>query len=819
MARRLKWFFIFCFGCALIGLTAIVVISWNLPSVSSLKNFHPKVVSEVFSNEYVKIGEFYQERRILVPLSQLPPLLVKAFISAEDAAFFEHRGISPTGILRAFIKNMLAGEVKQGGSTITQQVAKALLLTPERSLIRKIREAILAFKMEGFLTKEEILEIYLNQIYLGHSAYGVQAAAQVYLNKDVADLSLGEIAMLAGLTSAPSRDNPHVSLKRAREQQSYVLHRMLDEKYITKKELKAALEENISPEKNANLNLRYAPYFVEHVRRYVTEKYGDQLVLTGGLQIFTTLNTSAALSAQKALRKGIEELDRHQGYRGPLKNVNEVEWPATIQKLSTALGDKPLEPDQKYKALVTKVDDKKGLVFVSLGTQSGVIPIKEMEWARKPDPEKLWSNHLIKKPSEALKPGDVIRIQKAETQNKKYKDIPSGTIVLSLAQEPIAQGALVALDPLTGAIHAMVGGYDFSKSEFNRAVQARRQPGSAFKPIIYVTALDKGYTPASLILDAPIVYDDPSTEFRWKPKNFGGKFHGETIFRDCLIKSINIPSIKIIQDIGIDSVLQKAENLGISSPLSRDYSLALGSSGITPLELVSAYAVFAAGGKKFDTPIFIKKIINRDGKILEQNLAEDPGIDLLSQAEKVTQQLNLKKTHTHAMEVGKDVNAELPEGYVLSPQTAYIMTHLLKQVIRSGTGRRAAAVNRPAAGKTGTTNDNLDAWFIGYTPNLVAGVWVGFDEMKTLGVREEGGRAASPIWLKFMQETLKDTPEKDFQIPEGLVFAQIDTKTGKLATERTQKAIFEVFREGTEPKETSEEAQSRKSPQQFFLQD
>jgi len=818
----LTWSVLFFFLASLVlGVLLLAFISLKLPSVASLQKFRPPIVSEVYSDEYVKIGEFYQERRIYVPLNQVPPLLVKAIVASEDAQFFEHKGISLTGILRAFLKNLIAGQVKQGGSTITQQVAKGLLLNPERSLTRKLKEAVLAFKMEKYLSKEQILEVYLNQIYLGHSAYGIAAAAQVYFGKNLSDLTLGEVAMLAGLTRAPSRDNPYTNFKRAIEQQQYVLSRMLEEKYITETDYKTALTEKIVPSTQPNLNLKYAPYFVEHVRRYVTEKYGVEKVLTEGLQIFTMSNVQAALVAQKALREGLEELDRHQGYRGPIETVPKMQRAAYIEKLKEALGEVPLDSSLMYTALVTEVKDDSGLTSVSLGSQSGVIPIEEMKWARKPNSLELWTNNLIEKPSQALKVGDVIWVRPLATvpSDPLIKKIALGTKLFTLTQEPVVQGAIVAIEPVSGAIHSMVGGYDFEKSEFNRAVQAKRQPGSAFKPFIYAAALDFGYTPASMLVDAPIVYDDPTTEFHWRPKNVGGKFYGDSIFRDCLIESRNVPTIKIVQDLGIDTIINYALKIGITSPLSRNFSLALGSSGVTPLELISAYAVFASGGKKFREPISIKKIVDRDGKVLERNLFHDPSLDLIEQTLLVEQEISSEELEKQATEIGKDVKAELPSGYALSPQTAFIMTHLLKQVISSGTGRRAAAINRPAAGKTGTTNENHDAWFVGYTPALVAAVWLGFDEASPLGVSEEGGRAATPIWLAFMQEALAKTPSTDFQVPEGVIFVQIDPKSGKLATAKTKNPVFEVFREGTQPKETSEEAEKKKSSQQFFLQE
>ncbi len=814
--KRLIFVFALLVLLALVSVAGFLVFSWHLPSVASLKRFRPPVSSEVFSSEYVKIGEFFRERRIYVKLHQTPPFLVKAFIAAEDAAFFEHGGISPEGIVRAFVKNMAAGQVKQGGSTITQQVAKALLLTPERSFIRKAREVALALKMEKFLTKEEILEIYLNHVYLGSGAYGVQAAAQTYFNKDVMSLTPGEMALLAGLTKAPSRDSPLSDPERALGRRNYVLKRMLEESYITQEQHDEAVREPLTLATETNLNLRYAPYFVEYVRRHLIEKYGEDLVLAGGLQIYTTARVRDSLAATQAVRAGLEELDRHQGYRGPLEHVADADHAAFLAKLRREQPAPPKERDTSLRALVTAVRDKEGLTQVDLGFGGGVISLESMRWARKPDFERYWESALITRPSQALKPGDAILVRLAEeVENSAKPPFKSARAVL-LFQEPLVQGALIAIDPTDGGIRAMVGGYDYQKSEFNRAIQAKRQPGSAFKPIIYSAALDHGFTPARVIVDSPIVYDDPTHASTWKPKNYEGTFAGDTIFRDCLIKSRNVPTVKILQEIGIDAAIEYARKFGITSDLAKDFSLALGSSAVTPLELVSAYTVFATGGKRVE-PVGILKVVDREGNVLERNLYEDPALGINDQIAAREQALAARKGAQDAVAAGKDPKASLPAGYVLSPQTAFLMTHLLKEVIRVGTGARAAAINRPAAGKTGTTNENYDAWFLGFTTDLVSGVWVGFDQASSLGVREMGGASASPIWLSYMQEALKGKPVVDFSVPDGVVFAQIDPQTGKLATSKTQGPIFEAFHEGTEPKETADEAQKKKSQQNFFL--
>jgi len=771
--KALAWTLLFSGGTvSLVALVFFLWFTWTLPSVKSLRSFKPPASSEVFSEEYIKIGEFFHpERRVFLGLHQTPPLMVKAFIAAEDSDFFKHRGISFIGILRAFLKNMLAGQVKQGGSTITQQVAKSLLLSPERTFVRKARELLLALKMERFLSKEQILEIYLNQVYLGNGAYGIQAAAQTYFRKDVAGLTVAQMALLGGITKAPSRDNPHTDPVRALNRRNYVIKRMYEEEYITKADAESAMAEPIAVKKESDLNLEFAPYFVEHLRRYVMEKYGDDLVYRGGLQIYTTARAVDALAANKALRKGLEDLDRRQGYRGPIEHLNEEDRASFLSKLKTSQPSLPVLIDSNLKALVLDVRDRDGKVLVDVGFTSGTITIESMKWARVPNPDRYWENDFIDRPSKALRVGDVIWV--------RYASEEKGETFFTLSQIPEAQGALVSLDPRNGSIRSMVGGYDYEKSEYNRAVQAKRQPGSAFKPLIYTTALDHGFTPASIIMDSPIVYDDPSKDSAWKPKNFEGDFQGPTIFRDCLIKSRNVPTVKILQQIGIPPVIQYAKRLGITSDLAEDYSLALGSSSISPLELANVYSEFASLGRKV-TPFSIKKIVDRGGKVLEQNDWDDPGASLDDQAKVLIDQTSDQDALTKATELGKDLKNPLPENFVLTPQTAYMITHLLKDVIRSGTGTKAQALNRPAAGKTGTTNDNFDVWFVGFTPSLVAVVWIGFDQGRSLGAREMGGHAATPVWVDYMQEALAGRPVLDFQVPDGIAFAQIDQKTGKL---------------------------------------
>ncbi|MCI5071738.1 PBP1A family penicillin-binding protein [bacterium] len=790
-----------------VGLLFLSYISWNLPSVKSLKNYQPYVGSEVFTRDQVKIGEFYSQRRVFLPIEKIEKKVIDAFLAGEDANFYSHSGISFMGIMRAAIKNFVAGSYKQGGSTITQQVAKILLLSSEKKLIRKLREILLAFKIERSLSKDEILEIYLNEIYLGDSAYGVQAAAQTYFGKNSSELNLAQIAMIAGLTRAPSRDNPRKSLENAQNKKNYILGRMHDEGYIDKNTLQLALNEPLQLESALDLNLRYAPYFVEHVRREVMAKYGADEVLKKGLKIYTTIHSKAAIAAHEAIKKSVVQIDKHQGYRGPIANIEESNIEELLAKLEQ---DNPaqLNNDHIYQALVTDVDDKKKTVSIDLAFTQGTIDLENMDWARKPNENVYWAYHKIKKPSQALKKNDHIYVQWLKEQS------------FTLYQKPEVQAALIAVNPFNGMIEAMVGGNDFERSEFNRAIQAKRQPGSAFKPIVFASALEKGYTPASVIVDSPIVYDDPALQTIWKPKNYAGEFHGNTIFRDCLIRSRNIPSIKILQDVGIPHLSNFAKRMGINTPLEENLSLALGASAISPLELVTAYSVFASGGQKLKPTQSIIKVVNAQGDVLEQNYSDEVLEQKIPYPDPYTNNTIDPERYEQALNSIIEEDTDLPDDYAMSPQHAYIMTHLLKEVISVGTGARARDIDRPAAGKTGTTNDNHDAWFIGFTPQMVSAVWFGYDDASlSLGVLEDGGRIASPVWLDFMKNTLEGSPSVNFTKPEGLTYVEIDSKTGLLASQASEKTVKEYFVEGTEPTLSNEEKPEQSTSSQDFFMD
>ncbi|MBU0969246.1 MAG: PBP1A family penicillin-binding protein [Proteobacteria bacterium] len=729
-------------------------IKQDLPQISSLDDYRPATVTSVFSDDGRKIGEFYKERRIVIPLSDMPPNLINAFVAAEDSRFRTHPGIDLQSILRAFIKNFRAGEVVQGGSTITQQVTKSFLLTPERTYKRKIKEALLAYQIEKRFTKDEILYLYLNQIYLGHGAYGVEAAAENYFGKHAKELSLAECAMMAGLPQAPSRYSPFRFPDRAKQRQIYTLNRMKEEGMISNLSVTEAIDTKLDIKPRVNWFIERVPCYTEHVRRYVEKKYGEDALYNQGLNIHTAVNIELQKMGQNAVVKGLIELDQRTGYRGPVKNISALQVESFSQGVAEQINGNLLDRESIYQGVVLSVDDENKVTRVRVGNFHGLIRLKTMTWARKPDPEVAYYEAAVKNPSQVFELGDIIlvRLVGEGVETDEYE--------FALYQEPIAQSALLSIEAETGHVKTMIGGRDYRNSQFNRAYQSRRQPGSAFKPIIYAAALDKGYTAASVIIDSPVVFEDSARDSVWKPRNYKEQFYGDTLFREALAKSRNVVTIKILQDIGIDYVINYARKLGITSEISHDLSIALGSSGVSLLELVNAYSVFSNLGYLIE-PVFITKIYDRNGTLLESS----------------------KLVRTKVIDMG----------------TAYIMTSLMESVVQSGTGQRVKALKRPVAGKTGTTNNLYDAWFLGYTPRDTTGVWVGLDQEGSLGKGETGSRTASPIWLDYMQNALEGKPARSFNVPEGIVFAKIDAKTGLLPIEESKETLFECFKEGTIP--------------------
>lgn len=772
----------------LIALSIILLLSFvtigyveyifkGFPVIDTLVDYKPKLVTRLYSVDGEIIGELYLERRLPAE-KDVPDYLKKAFVAAEDANFYKHHGVSFTGILRAIIKNILAGDVVQGGSTITQQVTRSIILSPEKTFTRKIREIILSYRLEKYLTKDEILTLYLNQIFLGNNSYGVEAAAETYFHKKVKDLTLAEASFLAGMPKAPSRYTPFSNPELLKERQKYVLTRMVEENFITKETAERVFKEPVTFYRYKNPH-RTSAYFIDSVKSFLSQRFNDEMLETGGLKIYTTLNARAQRAAVDAVTSGLRELDKRQGYRGVIRHLEEQEIPDFVKKLEeefltaqdkviisvdkedriivTPLKVKEINKDNIYTGVVTLVDSKNKVVHVLTGAGPGKLYLKDMEWAHRPDPETDGTWIKVTDPANVLKAGDVIKVRILESKKDGLN--------LSLEQEPITESALLALEGCK--VRAMVGGYDYARSQFNRALQAKRQPGSAIKPLLYGAAVEKGYTPSSVLLDAPLTFVDSED---WKPHNYEETFSGPIIFRNALIVSKNNPTVRLLWDVGIDYFVEYLKRLGIEELAEKNLSLALGSLSVSLKELVLAYNVFANGGTLCPDIILVEKVEDWKGRLV-YDYTLDEKLNGMTQ--------------------------------VITPQNAYIMTHLMEGVVEEGTGWRAKALNRPSAGKTGTTDEYRDAWYIGYTPDLIAGVWVGNDDFTSLGRGEAGARAASPIWVNFMQKVINDYPPRDFDVPEGIVFAKIDPETGLLATEKTEKPVFEAYIEGTEPKEYS----------------
>ena len=747
LTKHLVWGVLIFSGLAAVG-TATVAwhLATGLPSLRGLRDYQPSLITKVQADDRQLIGQFYVERRILTPLRDVPQHLIDAVIAVEDARFFEHPGLDVWGILRAAWTNFKRGGTIEGASTITQQLARTLFLTPERTFQRKIRELFLALKMEFILTKAQILEMYLNQIYFGHGAYGIGTASLTYFGKALSELQLPESALLAGLLKAPNTYSPYKNYALAKKRQEHVLGRMVQAGFLTEVQAREASGTALAFTRQSVE--RVAPYFLEDVRQYLVNEYGETMAYKGGLQVSTTLNIEMQRLAEQAIRKGLRALDKRQGWRGPLRHE---EQPATL----------PEEPPPVFpefgdilEGQVVAVSDKD--VTVLAHNLLGTIGLTDMRWAeRRLSQEASVTDATVVPVTSArqlVKPGDVIEVSLQSTSSDEVR--------FRLDQTPLVEGALIAIDPRTGAIRAMVGGYRFERSQFNRALLAIRQPGSAFKPIIYATALDQGLTPATLILDAPVVYEEEEPGKTWKPENYEKRFFGPITLREALRHSRNAATVRLLEQIGIHRVIDFSRSLGVQSPLSPDLSLALGSSGTTLEELTAAYGVFANQGLVLK-PYTISLVKDQHDRILEQHVFE-------------------------------------PQR-VVSRETAYLITHMMMDVIRSGTGKRARSIGRPLAGKTGTTNSYRDAWFVGYAPNLVAGVWVGFDSVGTLGKVESGARAALPIWKDFMTGALNGLPVLTFSPPEGIQFVEVDRATGTPVDGPSLGTTTEAFAKGTIP--------------------
>ena len=751
----------------ILSVVLYVKIEPQLPSIALLKDVQLQVPLRIYTSDRKLIAEFGEKRRTPVRIENVPPVFILAFLAAEDDRFFEHPGVDIQGLLRAGIELLRTGQKRQGGSTITMQVARNFFLTTEKTYVRKLNEILLAFRIEHSLSKQEILELYLNKIYLGHRAYGVEAAARVYYGVDINELSVAQMAMIAALPKAPSRVNPVNSPEAALARRNYILGRMHNLGYIdTDVYSKALAEVDDASLHTVQVDVS-APYLAEMVRDEIVKRYGED-AYTSGIEVVTTVESELQTAANRALHDTLLEYSRRHGYRGPEGHVD----PAGVaaDALPGLLADYP--PRSGIEAgLVTSVADRAVEVVLRSG-QTITLQWDGLSWAR----AYKNVNRMGKAPEKAadvVAVGDIIRVE--TDKEGKWR----------LTQLPQVQGALVSLRPDDGAVVALVGGFDFSLSKFNRATQAMRQPGSSFKPIIYSAALEKGFTPASIINDAPVVFDDNALESTWRPENYSGKFYGPTRLRKALYLSRNLVSVRILQSIGASYAAQYAERFGFeSSQLPHDLTLALGSASVTPLQMARAYAVFANGGYLVD-PYFIQHIQDAQGQEIYSARPRVVCPDCPQNIEGIVD--------------ATDTGLNLAEA-VITPQNAWLMNSMLQDVIQRGTGRRAIALGRSdLSGKTGTTNDQKDAWFCGYNPSLVTTAWVGFDKLEPLGRAETGGHAALPMWMQYMGAALAGTENQKREQPEGLVTVRIDPDTGLLARGGQSDAIFETFREAEVP--------------------
>ena len=753
----------------------------DLPDYQQLADYQPPVVTRVHAGDGRLLAEYARQKRIFVPVAAMPKRIIKAVLSAEDKKFYSHPGIDLLGVVRAIITNIRRLGTDQrpvGASTITQQVAKNFLLSNEVTLQRKIKEAILAFRIEHAITKDRILELYLNQIYFGFGSYGIAAAALNYFNKSLDELSIAETAFIAGLPKAPSNYHPIRRRGAARARRDYVIGRMLEDGYLTPAEARDAMRAPLTIQPRDKTEFVRADYFAEEVRRLLLARYGEKGLYGGGLSVRTTLDPTLQAIADRQLRRGLITYDRRHGWRGPLGTLGTLAgtggWAARLEAYPVPAPVASGAVDWRL-AAVLEVADSHAVIGFADGTQ-GHIPLKELKWAR-PRRKKQRRGNRITHPKQVLGTGDVVLVEAVE----RPTNAAHGSDAYGLRQIPDVGGALVALDPHTGRVLAMSGGFDFATSQFNRATQARRQPGSAFKPFVYIAALENGFTPSSLILDGPFVIDQGPGLGKWKPANYSRRFYGPSPLRLGLEKSRNLMTVRLAQSIGMEAVGQYAERFGVVRKLPRLLSMALGAGETTLLDLTTAYAMIVNGGKRI-RPTLIDRIQDRHGRTVfrhENRPCEDcRGIEWADQ----------------------DVPA-IPDirERVADPRSAYQIVSMLQGVVQRGTGRRVRAVGKPLAGKTGTTNESFDTWFIGFSPDLAVGVFVGFDTPRTLGLGETGSSVAAPIFRDFMAAALKDKPAIPFRIPPGIRLVRVNAATGLLARPGDRNVIREAFKPGSEP--------------------
>ncbi len=709
----------------------------RLPQIEQTERFRPNIPSQVFAEDGQPVEEFYIEKRALVrSIDDISPYLKNGIIAVEDAHFFQHPGVDPWGILRALYVNLKTGKVVEGGSTLTQQLAKLLFLKPARTMERKIQEAMLAVQLERTYTKDEVLLLYCNQIYLGHGVYGVQAASNYYFGETAKNLSLEEAALLAALPKAPQDFSPYTHPDRALSRRNHVLSRMVAEKFISREMGEAAAKMPLTV-KPVTPKMYLAPYFTESIRKHLEEKYGYSGIYESGLQIYSTLNVPMQKAAELALDVGLRKLDKRHGWRKIAGRLT----PEEMKKYWSYSWANKMEPGVIVKGVVSEVSEKEAMIRI--GEQ--VVRLIPADW--------VWTGRTTA--TSLLQPGNVTDF--------KIKEALEGKITrIALDQVPLVDGAILAMEVKTGKIRALVGGSDFLTKKFDRATQAWRQTGSAFKPFIYAAAFERGFTPSDVMVDAPISYFDQWSKETWAPQNYTHDFLGPMTLRRALELSRNTIAVKLLEQIGVKYAINYVERFDVAKGMQPYLPLALGASEATLLNLTRAYGAFANQGLMMQ-PYYVERILDRDGNLLEQNLP-------------------------HAKEV-------------MRADIAYLMTDVLQGVVRRGTAVKAKVLKRPLAGKTGTTDDCTDAWFVGYTPSLICGVWVGYDEKKSLGKRETGAEAALPIWIDFMQTILKDKPVEEFQATGNIVTVSVDRLTGLRATPDCTDVITESFIAGTEPKQ------------------
>jgi len=743
----------------------------DLPDTAQLAEYAPPITTRLHAADGRLMAEYATQNRLFVPFGAIPPLVAQAFVSAEDQRFYDHPGIDMQGIARAAIsaiQNYASGRRVEGASTITQQVARNFFLTPDRSISRKIREVLLALRIESAFSKQQILELYLNQIYLGRGAYGVAAAALAYFNKPLKDLTVSEAAFLAGLPKAPSSYDPKTRLDAAVARRNYVIGRLLEDGAITKEQADVALAEPLVAKDRKQIEFVSANYFAEEVRREIQRLYGNDALYQGGLSVRTSLDPHLQDLADQALRSGLRDYDMRHGWRGPLKKIETFDdWAGQLAAIQ-----RPAGAGDWQMAVVLDVDAKGAAIGFS-DKSRGVIPFAGMKWARPWRPNQTVGAEP-RKPSDVLAKGDVVLVEPAGAMPED-KSVPQE---FTLRQIPDVQGALVALDPNTGRVVAITGGYDYAMSEFDRGTQAVRQPGSSFKPFVYLTALEAGYTPATIIDDDPITIDVGTTD--WTPENDDHRSLGPMPLRIGVEQSRNLMTVRLIQAVGLDKVKDTAERFGVYKDMPLLYSMALGAGATTPLQMATGYAQIANGGKKI-VPTFIDRIQDRTGRTIYRH--DDRPCDACQQP-----------WTGQATPVIPDTREQIAD-----PVSAYQITSILQGVVQRGTGAALNKLGLTLAGKTGTTNDAKDAWFVGFSPDLVVAIYVGFDDPKTLGAREWGSTAALPIFGDFMSAALKGKDVPPFRIPPGVNLVKIDRLTGQPAYGSGGNVIWEAFRPGTEP--------------------